>query len=145
MARSERLIKTTPEEAFTYLSDPLRHGEWAGRSHLAVEQTTPGAVSPGATFRIVARQFGRKVEDEVEVTDFRPPERIAFQSRGPGGVFDHAFEFHRTDEGTLVAKEMRPVQQPLLLSVFRPVGELVLTRRMAGDLKRIARRLENGA
>jgi hypothetical protein len=142
MARARRLIRTTPDAAFIYLSDLTRHGEWAGHAGLEVVQTSPGAVMPGATFRSRGSQFGLKMEDELKVIDFQPPLRFAFESTGRGGVFRHVIEFEPADGGVLVTKEMRTIEGPAPMRVLKPVSEFFLSRRMAADLKRIARRLE---
>jgi uncharacterized protein YndB with AHSA1/START domain len=142
MAKAQRLIRTTPEAAFTYLSDLTRHGEWAINPGLTIEQTSPGAVMPGATFRSRGSQFGVHMEDELKVTDFEPPIRFEFESTGRSGVFHHVFEFQRESDGTLITKEMRVVHAPRAYSLFKPLGEFVLARRMAKDLRRIAARLE---
>lgn len=142
MARAQRLIKTTPEVAFTYLSDVTRHGEWAVNPGVKLQQTSPGAVMIGATFRSRGRQFGITMEDEVTVTEFRPPERFAFESEGKSGVYRHSFDFEVSDGGTLVTKEMRALESPRAMRLLKPLAEIVLSRRLAGDLKRIAERLE---
>ncbi|HEX5368497.1 MAG TPA: SRPBCC family protein [Dehalococcoidia bacterium] len=142
MAKAQRLIHTTPEAAFTYLSDLTRHGEWAINPGLTIVQTSPGAVMPGATFRSKGSQFGVRMEDELKVIDFQPPLRFAFDSTGRGGVFRHVFEFRRENSGTLVTKEMRAMEPPRLYSLFKPLSEIVLARRMTKDLKRIAKRIE---
>ena len=142
MAKAQRLIRTTPEAAFTYLSDLTRHGEWAINPGLTIVQTSPGAVMPGATFRSRGSQFGMRMEDELKVIDFQPPLRFAFESTGRSGVFRHVFEFRRENDGTLVTKEMRAMQPPRIYSLFKPISELVLSRRMDKDLRRIAKRLE---
>ena len=142
MARAQRLIRTTPEAAFTYLSDLTRHGEWAINPGLKIVQTSPGAVMPGATFRSEGTQFGMHLTDELKIIDFQPPLRFAFESTGRSGVFRHVFELRRENNGTLVTKEMRAVQPSRLYSLFKPLSEFVISRRMARDLKRIAQRLE---
>ena len=143
MAKVRRLIRTTPDTAFIYLSDLTRHGEWAGDPGLQVVQTSPGAVMPGATFRSRGSQFGIKMEDELKVLDFQPPLRFSFESTGRGGVYRHVFEFEAVEGGTMVTKEMRTIEGPAPMRALKPVSEFVLGRRMAGDLRRIAKRLEN--
>ena len=142
MARARRFIRTTPDAAFIYLSDLTRHGEWAGNPGLVVVQTSPGAVMPGATFRSRGSQFGIKLEDELKVIDFQPPLRFAFESSGRGGVYRHIFEFEAAEGGTMVTKEMRTIEGPAPFRLLKPVSELYLSRRMAADLRRIAKRLE---
>ena len=142
MAKAQRLIHTTPEAVFTYLSDLTRHGEWAINPGLTIVQTSLGAVMPGATFRSRGSQFGVRMEDELKVIDFQPPLRFAFDSTGRSGVFRHDFEFRRENNGTLVTKEMQLMEASRLMSLFKPLNELVLSRRMSKDLKRIAKRLE---
>jgi len=142
MARARRLIHTTPDAVFTYLSDLTRHGEWAGNPGLEVVQTSPGAVMPGATFQSRGSQFGIRMEDELKVIDFQPPLRFAFESTGRGGVYRHVIEFEPADGGVFVTKVMRTIEGPAPMRIFKPISEFFLSRRMAADLKRIARRLE---
>jgi uncharacterized protein YndB with AHSA1/START domain len=142
MARAQRLIDTTPEAAFTYLSDVTRHDEWAGDSKLEVDQTSPGAVMVGATFERRGRQFGVKFEDEVKIVEFRPPERFAFDSTSNAGTFRHSFEFEPLNGKTRIVKEQRSVPLPQGFSPGRMVMELIRSQRLAGDLRRIAGQLE---
>jgi hypothetical protein len=145
VAKARRFIRTTPDAAFIYLSDLTRHGEWAGNPGLEVVQTSPGAVMPGATFHSRGTQFGIKLEDELKVIDFQPPLRFAFESTGRGGVYRHIIDFEPADGGTIVTKEMRTIEGPKPFRLIKPVSEFYLSRRMAADLKRIARRLESPA
>jgi uncharacterized protein YndB with AHSA1/START domain len=143
MGKAKRLIRTRPETAFTYLSDLTRHGEWALNPGLTVEQTSPGAVAPGATFHSRGSQFGLTLEDEVKVTRFEPPLVFAYESTGRSGVVRHTIEFEPAEGGTLVTKEMTVVRGSKLFLLLKPIGEIVLSRRMAKDLERIAARLES--
>jgi hypothetical protein len=145
LAKARRLIRTTPDAAFTYLSDLTRHGEWAIHPGLTVEQTSPGAVMPGATFRSRSSQFGMRMEDELKIVDFQPPLRFAFDSAGRSGTYRHVLEFEPAEGGTMVTKEMRSIEGPRLMRITRPISEFVLSRRMAKDLRRIARKLEANA
>jgi hypothetical protein len=138
-----------PQVAFAYLSDLTRHNEWAMNPGLKVEQTSPGAVTAGATFRSCGTQFGIKLGDELRVTRFEPPFQFDYEAsglKGPlassGYVIHHAIELEKAEEGTLVTKEMRVGEIGFPYSLFKPFIELVLKRRMAKDLKRIAAKLE---
>jgi hypothetical protein len=149
VARSQRWIGVPPQVAFAYLSDLTRHNEWAMNPGLKVEQTSPGAVMTGATFRSSGTQFGLKLGDELRVTRFEPPFFFGYEAtglKGPlassGYVIQHSIELEKAEGGTLVTKEMRVGEIALPYSLFKPLTELVLKRRMARDLKRIAARLE---
>jgi hypothetical protein len=146
------LIKVSPEVAFAYLSDLTRHVEWAINPGLALEQSSPGPIAPGTTFRSRGTQFGLNLEDEVTVTALEPPHRFAFEAKPQKGplvrngqtmMIWHAFDFHREDGGVMVTKETEIVQGPAVFRLTRPLTELVLRRRLQKDLKRIAARLES--
>ncbi|HWO72050.1 MAG TPA: SRPBCC family protein [Dehalococcoidia bacterium] len=141
MARSKRLIRVNPEQAFAYLSDLTRHPEWSADS-LRLEQATPGELGPGSRYLSHGRQFGQALDDEVEIIAVEPNARFEFEARGRGGVFRHAFYFECGDGGTLVTKEMRPLKIIFPFGVLRPITEWFLARRMAKDLERIAGKLE---
>jgi hypothetical protein len=97
---------------------------------------------PGATFRSKGSQFGVRMEDEIKVIDFQPPLRFAFESTGRAGVYRHIIEFEPAEGGTLVTKEMRTIEGPKPFRLIKPISEFYLSRRMAADLRRIARKLE---
>ena len=143
MARARRLIHTTPDAAFTYLSDLTRHGEWAGNRRPGQSCRRRRAPScPEQPSGAAALSSASRMEDELKVIDFQPPLRFAFESTGRGGVYRHVIEFEAADGGTLVTKEMRTIEGPAPMRIFKPISEFYLGRRMAADLKRIARRLE---
>jgi hypothetical protein len=141
MARKSILISTSPQQAFAYLSDFSRHGEWA-QDPLRID-APPRQIESGSRFRSRGRQLGQDLEDELTVTGFEPGVRLAFESRGRGGLFRHEFEFKPVAEGTIVSKEMTAVSMPFPFSLIRWTTPPFLALRMDKDLRRIKARLES--
>ena len=142
MASNHRLIRVSPQQAFDYLSDLPRHNEWAIHPGLRVEQVEPGPVGVGTTYASHGRQLGQTLDDALVVTEYEPPRRFAFESRGRGGIFRHAFTIEAAPGGCVVTKEMEPLQMPHGMGLFLPLTQLILKQRMGRDLQRIARKLE---
>lgn len=141
MASRSRVIRTTPARAFDYLSDLSRHHEWAINA-LRVEPLDGPPFGEGSRFRSTGTQFGQTLRDEVVITAWEPGRRLEYQAVGRGGTFRHALLFEEVPGGTRVTKVMEPRRLTFPLSLFAPVTGLVLGRRMARDLERIAARLE---
>jgi hypothetical protein len=97
----------------------------------------------GSRFRSRGRQLGQQLEDRLTVVEYAPPERFAFTSTGRGGTFRHAFIVEAATGGAMLTKVMEPLSMRFPLSLFLALTNRVLSKRMAGDLERIAACLES--
>ena len=142
MARSQVIIAAPAEAVFAYLADFRRHGEWATHSGLTVESETPGPTAVGSRFRSHGHQLGRDLDDVLTVTEYEPPKRLSFESRGRFGIWRHSFTLTSSGSGaTRVAKSMDRLDPPLVL---RPLFALFLPFRLRQDLEGVRRRVEGG-
>ncbi len=76
-ATAEVEISRTPEEVFAWLADYRTHSQW----HPAVLSIASDAdkLEMGARLHLVERLLGRRLESDMEVTAFDPPERIVLE------------------------------------------------------------------
>jgi carbon monoxide dehydrogenase subunit G len=77
------LINRPQQEVFDYITDPAKSAEWqSGVSSGGWTSDDPPGV--GSTFRSSARFLGRKIDSELEVTEWDPPNRVSFKiASGP--------------------------------------------------------------
>ncbi|MBI1886245.1 MAG: SRPBCC family protein [Chloroflexi bacterium] len=140
------VIERPPEVVFAYVSDLLRHPEWAAHK-LRLEQTSEGAVGVGSTFLSVGHEMGRDNEENVVVTEMVPNSKFVFEAEGNAGRFRHHFVVEGADGSTRLTKGTEGLQiNPLLFKLLTPVlVAFLLPNILNGDLKRIKAKLEEGA
>jgi carbon monoxide dehydrogenase subunit G len=79
-ARGSVLIEREPSEVFRFISDPSKDLSW--RSYLVASHAVDAALAVGSIVRQTYTYEGRTVEAELEVTEYAPPEQIAFRTHG---------------------------------------------------------------
>jgi Polyketide cyclase / dehydrase and lipid transport len=112
-------INVKPEEAFAYVADLTRHGEWSS-GPLKVESISPGPVMAGSQYRSIGRMMGQDIHDDLHVTDYQSPSRFVFTAKEKAGELRHEFTFQSQAGGTLVIRTISAVVSPLrrLLAVL---------------------------
>lgn len=144
MAVEQQITINVPvEQAFTYLADIAKHGEWATPGHkLAVEKTSEGPIGQGSTFASVGHLFGTN-NDTVTITEYVPNQRIVYEANGNAGVIRHSFEFAPADGGTRVTKTFDTIQTKFPFALFAPMAKaFIIPGGLKGDLERIKAKLE---
>jgi len=138
-------INASPEAVFSYVADVSKHGEWSTPSHkLTVEKTSEGAVGQGTTFQSIGHQFGEN-NDTVTITEYRPNERVVFESEGKAGLIRHTFEVKPSNDGVELSKTFDPIETKMPLTLFMPLVKMFnAPRGLKGDLGRIKTKLEGG-
>lgn len=81
-ARASTLIDRPPDDVFAFIADPANDRRW--RSHLVSSRGHVSAEGDVVTQTYEAR--GQTKVVELEVTEFRPPERLSYRYRGPERV-----------------------------------------------------------
>jgi uncharacterized protein YndB with AHSA1/START domain len=133
-----------PQDAvFNYVADLTRHGEWGNPSQkLHVEKTSDGPVGAGSTFRSTGQQFGQQ-EDQVTVTEYTPPRRVVFESKGKAGHLRHWFDIVPAAEGVEVEKGFDILDARFPFALFKPiVTNFIAPGALKSDLERIKARVE---
>ena len=136
----EQVIGRPPEQVAAYAMDPANDRDWIGAlTH--VEVLGNGPVGPGTQVRRVARFLGRDMEYVNEITELRPPERLAMKSVKAPFPMTVVYEFDPAGDGTRMrihtggdASGFYKVATPLLSRMVR--------RGVVSDLERLKRRLE---
>jgi Polyketide cyclase / dehydrase and lipid transport len=125
-------IHVKPEEAFAYVADLSRHGEWSAWP-LKVEafSLAPGHV--GSQYHSVGHMLGLALHDDLKVTDYQPSTRFGFTVKDVAGDLRHEFTFQPQAGGTLVVRTvsvavspLRKLFSPLIAAVGRPSNDKTL-------------------
>jgi uncharacterized protein YndB with AHSA1/START domain len=82
--RSEIEISAPPERVWEILTDPERLPQY-NATIIEVSDATSRLDQVGATYRSVAKVYGRRIEGTWEVTEVVPMRRIVQRGSAPGG------------------------------------------------------------
>lgn len=118
-------IKRPVGDVFAVVSDPESSPKWSS-SALESTKTSEGPIGVGTTSRSVSKFLGRRIDTEMEVTEFEPNRR--FTVRGTSGPFplQATVTFEGSDGETRVDAiiEAEPggffkVAEPLIVSIAK--------------------------
>jgi uncharacterized protein YndB with AHSA1/START domain len=140
-------VNAKPEDAYAYVSDVARHGEWGNpKSDLRCEAVSGGDVTPGAKFRSTAKFINKQVSSDLEVTACEPPKRFAFTTVQHAGkkdsVFTHEFTFTPKDGGTLVTRSVDSPGAPAMQKVLGMLAFPAIRADAMAGLRRLKANLE---
>src|SRR5262249_52956254 len=133
------LIKRPVEEVFALLSNPENDPKW--RPGIEVKKTSQGAIGLGTTFRTVVTALGRRIEGEIEYTEYEPNRGFATKTKSGPIPVNSQWAFERVKDGTRVdvALEAEPggffkLAEPLLGNIFK--------RQFTGDFANLKELME---
>jgi uncharacterized protein YndB with AHSA1/START domain len=118
----ERLIPAPPEKIFALLADPRRHRDIDGSGTVRDAKGSPERLSLGATFGM-SMKAGLSYSTSNTVIEFDENRRIAWQTRGAGGIGKRfggriwRYELEPVDGGTRVRESWDLSQENMKLMV----------------------------
>ena len=95
------VINRPVEEVFAFLSNPENNPKWVSMSN-EVHLTSAGPIGVGTTFRSVVTVLGRRLEGEVEFTEYEPNRSFAQKTTSGPFPVENRITFERVDGGTRV-------------------------------------------
>jgi carbon monoxide dehydrogenase subunit G len=118
------VINRPVEEVFAFLSNPENDPKW--RSGIEVKKTSEGPIGVGATYRTVVTALGRRIEGEIEFTEYESNWRCATKTKSGPIPVESQWTFERVEGGTrvdvtLVAEPggFFKLAEPLLVSILK--------------------------
>lgn len=78
------IIRRAPGDVFATLTDLDRLPEWA-TTVVETRDVSHPQLQSGCTFRQSFRALGKHVDSDWRVTDYQPPERVAYLATSPSG------------------------------------------------------------
>jgi uncharacterized protein YndB with AHSA1/START domain len=95
------VINRPVEEVFAFMSSPENYPKWvSGSSDVTI--TSAGPIGVGTTYRTVLTFLGRRMEGEVEVTEYEPNHSYAEKSKSGPVPVKSWVTFERVEGGTRV-------------------------------------------
>jgi polyketide cyclase/dehydrase/lipid transport protein len=136
-------VDVASKKIFEYLADLTKHPEWGTRK-MEITPATSGPVGVGSKFTHVGHQMGAHRE-EVTVTEFQPPTKLAFESKGSLGLMRHWFALEDRDGKTVLSKGVEAVRPSMLTRITSPAIRRAMPKALEQDLERIKARVEGSS
>src|SRR5262245_60593653 len=77
------VINRPVEQVFAVVSNPESYLKWSP-GLVEVKKTSEGPIGVGATWRLVRQAFGRRLEGDLELTEYEPNRKFTLESKsGP--------------------------------------------------------------
>jgi uncharacterized protein YndB with AHSA1/START domain len=118
-------IKRPVEDVFAVVSNPETSPKWSSSS-LESQKTSEGPIGVGTTSRSVSKFLGRRIEAEMEMTEFEPNRNFTLRSKSGPFPLQVMVTFERNEGGTRVNAtiEAEPggffkLAEPLIVSIAK--------------------------
>jgi uncharacterized protein YndB with AHSA1/START domain len=95
------VINRPVEEVFAFVSNPENYPKWFSGSR-EVKITSAGPIGVGTTFRTVVTFLGRRIEGEIEFTEYEPNRSFAEKTKSGPFPVENRVTFERVEGGTRV-------------------------------------------
>jgi len=93
------LIDKPVHDVFAFITNPQNMSKW-NSAVVSMEQLTPGAVGVGTKFKNVGEMMGRRIEGEMQVTEFEPDAKYGFQMNAGPMQINMVMTFKTVGTGT---------------------------------------------
>ena len=145
MARAETstTIKRPVEDVFSVISDIENNPKWAS-GVLEAQQTSPGPVGVGTTARTVSRFLGRRLENEMEISEYEPSRRFSWVSRSGPFPFRGSVTMEQVEDGTRVNATFEG-EPAGFFKLAEPLIVTIAKRQFQGDLDNLKDLMEANA
>ncbi|MCA9713451.1 MAG: SRPBCC family protein [Myxococcales bacterium] len=136
------VIQREPKDILPLILDHERLEEWM--DGLVESEATSAGPRVGSTYHQVLQIGGRLASLCGEVTEFRPPRRLAYRSRIGDMTITSRWELTPIDGGTRVRFVERSCMAGLMFSIMAPMIRLAIIRRHENAVARLKRIAESG-
>ncbi|HEY8642299.1 MAG TPA: SRPBCC family protein [Candidatus Dormibacteraeota bacterium] len=107
------VVEAPPDAVFDYVSEVVRHGEWAG------DKLTVTATGAGTYHSVV--DMGMKVPAEISVETSERPRRFGYVCDDSlSGKYRWTFALEPTGSGTRLTHQVERLRGPLLVRLIQP-------------------------
>jgi len=96
------LIDKPVHDVFAFITNPQNMSKW-NSAVVSMEQLTPGAVGVGTKFKNVGEMMGRRIEGEMQVTEFDPDAKYGFQMQAGPMQVNMVMTFKTVGTGTKIS------------------------------------------
>jgi carbon monoxide dehydrogenase subunit G len=96
-------INRNPEDVYNYMTNPANNSQWQSGTEYA-EWASDGPTGVGSTIKVVTKFLGRKIEAELEITDWDPPNQVGLKSVSGPIPFENVVTLEAQGDGTNVTQ-----------------------------------------
>jgi len=96
-------INRPVQEVFDFVTNPANNAQWQSGTESA-EWTSDGPPGVGSTIKAVANLLGRKIEVELKVTGWDPPNQWSLKNIGGPIPLEATSKFEAQGDGTLLTE-----------------------------------------
>lgn len=140
-------VSTTrsPEDAFRYLADVSRHGEWSPKPYRVEDLSGP--VRKGTTFTSYGWIPGDgEHRNDVEVTELEAPHRLGLRSAEKGQTFENTFVVESEGSGSRISRTIDlPVPGGFVGAIFPLLFATVIKSGVQKGMNLLGGKLDGGA
>jgi len=140
-------VMVPPEQAYGYVADLSRHGEWASEAdHMTIKADEPGPPATGKTYSAEGTLLGKRNASKVTITALDPPRSVEFEYVDPNGTSGgHVFTFAPQGGGTLISRQIYGIKQPFFGPLLFRIFKSKIDVNYNGALQNLKAKLESGA
>ena len=99
-------INRSPQEVFDYLADPANTVQWQSGTESA-EWISDGPPGIGSVYKVGAKFLGRKVETEMEILGWDPPNMLSYKTVNGPIPLKNTTTFEVQGDGTLLTHSIQ--------------------------------------
>jgi len=144
MASTSTHVAATPDRVWSVLADPWSYATWVVGT-VKIRDADPTWPAVGSKLHHAVGAWPLLLEDDSQVLECEPPERLVLQARGwPAGEARVQLVLHAEGDATRVAMDEQPTHGPGAW-LHNPLLDGVLTRRLIECLDRLRRLVEGRA
>ena len=137
-------IDASPEVVFDYVSDVVRHPEWA-HERLEIERTAGTGNEAGATFAYAVHFMGT-TRGTLTVSESVRPSRFVYECDDPSGLYRWTFEITAKGDGTHLTHRVEFLRESLKVRLTKAVMIPLMGNRMVNaGLENIRQKLSQPA
>lgn len=126
-----RKVNRSAEDTFDFIGTHMyeNHPRWE-KEVVEIRPLTPGPVGVGSRAVMVREEFGRRSEEEYEITEFEPGRRIAAHHPEDAAMdFRIAFDIEPLDGDSCMLSVEVQIQTKGWMRLFEPVMKLAMPKR----------------
>lgn len=141
--QSSIVIHRPVEDVFAFLSNLENDAKWR-REWIEGTKTSEGPLGVGATFRLIGRALGRRIEVDYEITEYEPNRTTAWKALSGPLPLRFRRSFEPDEDGTRVAFRYDVESPGLLLRLVGPLVSRMGRRQLEGDYPALIKLMAEG-
>ncbi|MFP5318886.1 MAG: SRPBCC family protein [Acidimicrobiia bacterium] len=137
----ELTINRPRREVFAVLADKQRLPAWMAGVKRAKRLST-GPLGPGATYAVVGKMLGRRLESTYEITGYEPPSEVSGRLASSMFTFTETYRLEEDDDGATVVRLEAVAEPGRSMRFLWPLLAMAVPKQVKADHRRLKTILE---